>query len=124
MNAFEKRLKSCRKKAGYSQKELGQILGVSGQVISNWERGYTTGISSEMISKISSVLNVSSDYLLGKSDVNLVDIPQSQNTDTISNAVYSVLIDKGMIEPGEKITKEKIEYVKKLLEKAIELSQL
>ena len=41
------RIKERRKYLGLTQIELGQRIHKSSQVVSNWERGYTTGISAE-----------------------------------------------------------------------------
>lgn len=62
---FGKRLKECRISKGLRQTDLGKKIGVSGQVISNLERGYTTGSSPEMIRKIATALDVSVEYLMG-----------------------------------------------------------
>lgn len=62
---FGKRLKECRTSKGLRQTDLGKKIGVSGQVISNLERGYTTGSSPEMIRKIANALDVSVEYLTG-----------------------------------------------------------
>ena len=41
------RIKERRRYLGLTQIELGQRIHKSSQVVSNWERGYTTGISAE-----------------------------------------------------------------------------
>ncbi|MFJ7916075.1 MULTISPECIES: helix-turn-helix domain-containing protein [unclassified Lysinibacillus] len=64
---YNERIKEHRKKLRYTQRQLADKINVSPQVISNWERGYTEP-SPEDIKKLSSVLDVSSDYLLGLSD--------------------------------------------------------
>jgi transcriptional regulator with XRE-family HTH domain len=62
------RIKELRKQAGYTQKEFGKKINKSAQVISNWERGYTTGITENDISTIAAIFGVTTDYLLGRSD--------------------------------------------------------
>ncbi len=64
MPNFNDALRWFRKSKNLTQAELGIKLGVSAQVISNWERGYTTGMSPEMIANISKVLEINGDYLL------------------------------------------------------------
>ncbi|WP_339212998.1 helix-turn-helix domain-containing protein [Solibacillus sp. FSL W8-0372] len=61
------RIKEQRQKNRYTQKMLADKVSASPQVISNWERGYTDP-SAEDISRLSEVLDCSSDYLLGKSN--------------------------------------------------------
>lgn len=58
------RIKEQRQSIRYTQKMLADKVSVSPQVISNWERGYTEP-SADDISKLSEVLECSSDYLLG-----------------------------------------------------------
>ena len=60
------RIKELRKQAGYTQKEFGKKINKSAQVISNWERGYTTGITENDISTIAAIFGVTTDYLLGR----------------------------------------------------------
>lgn len=61
------RIKEQRQKNRYTQKMLASKVSTSPQVISNWERGYTEP-SADDISRLSEVLDCSSDYLLGKSN--------------------------------------------------------
>ena len=51
-------IKEARKNAGLTQIQLGEKVYKSAQVISNWERGYTTGITAEDIKNLSLALNV------------------------------------------------------------------
>jgi transcriptional regulator with XRE-family HTH domain len=61
------RIREQRQKLRWTQKELAKKVNVSAQVISNWERGYTTPDSDD-ISRLSKAMNISSDYLLGTSE--------------------------------------------------------
>ena len=64
---FGSQLKKYRKAKKMTQVDLGSRVGLSGQVISNLERGYTTGLSPEMIQNIASVLDVSISELTSES---------------------------------------------------------
>lgn len=59
---------SLRKQRGISQSELGKLAGTSGDLIGKYERDEVKP-SIEVASKIADVLEVSVDYLLGKSTV-------------------------------------------------------
>lgn len=61
------RIKKQRNKLRFTQKQLAEKVGVSPQVISNWERGYTDP-SAEDIARLAEVLECTSDYLLGVTD--------------------------------------------------------
>ena len=62
-----KHLIELRKQKGYSQKKLADILGINQTAISQWERGVTTP-SPNLILKLSELYNVTTDYLLGKTE--------------------------------------------------------
>lgn len=61
------RIKELRKKMNLTQKQLAQKVHVSSQVISNWERGYSTP-DSEDIKNLSIALDCAVDYLLGREE--------------------------------------------------------
>lgn len=59
-----------RKKKGLSQADLGKTIGTSGDVIGRYERGDITP-SIEVVIKIADALEVSVDYLVGKTTLQL-----------------------------------------------------
>ena len=61
------RLRECREKAGYSQKQVALILKLSGPSVSNWENGKTRP-TRENVVRLADVYGVTVDYLLGRSD--------------------------------------------------------
>ena len=83
---FGSRLRECRKAKKLRQVDLGKIVGVTGQVISNLERGYTTGSSPEMLKDIADALDVSVEYLTGSENTTSLtsedenDISKTLNT--------------------------------------------
>ncbi len=69
---FGVRLKECRKLAGETQEQLGDIISVRKSRISEMEKGINT-TTAEKIALICEHYQVSADYLLG-----LVDDPNSR----------------------------------------------
>lgn len=61
------RLKECREEKGLSQTEMGKALEVSRQAYNHYETGKRVP-PPDTLRKISEILNVSSDYLLGITD--------------------------------------------------------
>lgn len=57
-------ISAARKAAGFSQKQLALEIGVSAPTVSEWESGKKSPRSANL-SKLSELLNASSDYLLG-----------------------------------------------------------
>lgn len=62
-----KRIKELRNMLKLTQKEFSDKINVSPQVVSNWEREYTKP-NSEDVSRIAKALDVSTEYLYGRSD--------------------------------------------------------
>jgi len=59
-----KRIKHSRKVKNLTQTQLAKQVNVSSQVISNWEREYTSP-NNDDIARLSKALEVSADYLIG-----------------------------------------------------------
>lgn len=57
-------ISSLRKKRGWSQKDLAELLNISQQTISRLERCETHKVSSEMLLKLSGIFQVSPNQLL------------------------------------------------------------
>ena len=66
-------IKSLRLSYNLSQVELASALGVSKQCISNWENDYIQP-SVEMLIKIAKYFNVTTDYFLGLTGDNTVNM--------------------------------------------------
>ena len=64
---FGQRLHDLRTENGYTQETLGEKLGVSPKTIGTWERG-TREPPMKAIDTLAKLFDVSSDYLLGRSD--------------------------------------------------------
>ncbi|WP_165973945.1 helix-turn-helix domain-containing protein [Marinitoga lauensis] len=66
------RIKEIRISKGLEQKELAKLAGIGQSTFSEIESGKRIGIRTDILVKIAKALNVSTDYLLG-----LTDIPKS-----------------------------------------------
>ena len=64
---FDERLKSLRKKWGYTQVSLAETLGVSKGTVAMWETGKRTP-DFETLIRLSDLFDVRTDYILGKSN--------------------------------------------------------
>lgn len=67
---FGQRITSIRKRKGISQSELGKQAGTSGDLVGKYERDEVKP-SIEVASNIADALEVSVDYLLGKTNAEL-----------------------------------------------------
>lgn len=79
-NVFAARLKYAREALHLTQKELAKKINMSKQTISNWEKAekYPSVI---VLDHVSRVLNVSIDYILGRTDRNSIDISSLDDED-------------------------------------------
>ncbi|WP_085678719.1 helix-turn-helix domain-containing protein [Limosilactobacillus reuteri] len=60
-------IRELRKEKKMSQSELGKFIGVSQTTVTAWETGRAEP-SSTFVSKLADLFNVSTDYLLGRTD--------------------------------------------------------
>lgn len=70
---ISERLQELRKKAGYSQEQVSEMLGLSRQAISKWESGQGKP-DIENIIKLTEIYHVSADYLLLGIEQNNVNV--------------------------------------------------
>lgn len=65
--SFGERLKELREEKGMNQNQLGEILGVSGRQVSNYESDNQILRDEESFQKIFKLFNVSADYMFSLS---------------------------------------------------------
>jgi len=63
--AFGERLAEARERAGLTQQQLGERLGVDQRVITYWER-VPVALRAEQLAELADALGVSADYLIGR----------------------------------------------------------
>ena len=69
---YFERLKSLRKEIKMSQSDIGEFLGIMQTVYSRYERGAGT-IPIEHLLKLADLYNVSTDYILGRTNLRNYD---------------------------------------------------
>ncbi len=70
---LSKRICELRQSFGWTQVQLSQKLGVTKQTVSNWENDNIQP-SIEMLIKLSRIFNVTTDYLLGLTPTNSINV--------------------------------------------------
>lgn len=91
------RIKLLRKKLNLTQKELANKVNVSPQVISNWERGYTTP-NADDIANFAKNLDINTQFLYGKTDDPFTFDPAEPYTNSGSLSEINELVEKYGIE--------------------------
>ena len=69
MDTIGQQIKRYRVEMGYTQEKLGQLIGVTSQAVSKWERGSVP--DAELIPLIAQSLGISIDNLYGNEEQNL-----------------------------------------------------
>lgn len=82
-NIFGNRLKDLRVSKNMTGVELGKVLSVTKVAISNWESGKRTP-DHETLKKIADYFDVTTDYLLGRTDEKQPKKERFQNVNSIS----------------------------------------
>lgn len=70
MSVIGKQIKKYRVAKGITQEQLGQLVGVTTQAVSKWERGGTP--DAELLPRLSQLLDVSIDVLFGREEQSFV----------------------------------------------------
>jgi len=83
---FPERLKSLRKEAGYkNQTSIAKELHISQQNYSQWESG-NRNPSKKTLEMLANFFNVSTDYLLGKTDIK--ETNENESIETAANILF------------------------------------
>ena len=91
------RLQELRKRAGYSQEQVAELLGLSRQAVSKWESGQGKPDVDNIV-KLTEVYHVSADYiLLGIEQEKTVIMPAKKELcHEYKKAIATVIIIAGM----------------------------
>ena len=84
MMTFGQKITLCRKEKKLSQAELGKLSSINGDIIGKYERDEMRP-SVETAKKLADALSVSLDYLVGDSDLKVLDKKTLQRLEEIDN---------------------------------------
>ena len=90
---LKEKIYECRKKLGLSQEELGELIGVTRQTISNWELGETAP-NHLQLKKLSQTFGISIDELLDN-DIHNMLYEKVSNTEKLASLILKIV--KGFI---------------------------
>lgn len=123
---FGDRLKSLRKNSGYTQKELGEKLNVSGRVIGYYESNERFP-DKDTLTDIADFFKVSVDYLLGRTDIknsssNKVDINNKEKDveELLEETMSQILNQDGLMLNGEIVDDNDLMLLRNALKNGIE----
>ena len=113
---MESRIKQLREKRGLIQEILAAELGITQQMLSKYERDVTL-IKVDILKKIATYFNVTTDYLLGVSDVKRDLQRQMKMNETLDEYYDLIEIYKGLDEYDQEMVWSIMQTVKKVGEK-------
>ena len=113
---MESRIKQLREKRGLIQEILEAELGITQQLLSKYERDITL-IKVDILKKIAIYFNVTTDYLLGISDVKRDLQGQMKMNETLDQYYDLVEVYKELDEYDQEMIWSIIQIVKKINEK-------
>ncbi len=113
---MEFQIKEARERAGYSQKELAQIIGVAQNTFHGYESGKHDP-KSDLLIKIANACDVSVDFLLGVEPINTKKSPGTaeaaprEEVSRIFDKLNDLLVSEGLIEDGEDLTDRQADVI-------------
>ena len=113
---MESRIKQLREKRGLIQEILAAELGITQQLLSKYERDITL-IKVDILKKIAIYFNVTTDYLLGISDVKRDLQGQMKMNETLDQYYDLVEVYKELDEYDQEMVWSIMQTVKKTCEK-------
>lgn len=113
---MESRIKQLREKRGLIQEILAAELGITQQLLSKYERDITL-IKVDILKKIAIYFNVTTDYLLGISDVKRDLQGQMKMNETLDQYYDLVEVYKELDEYDQEMIWSIIQIVKNINEK-------
>lgn len=111
------KIKQLRKDRGLTQASLGKLINKSSQVISNWERGYTSSINQDDIKRLANALNINISELLDDTDFNINNAINAQ-VENKPKDLIKLLEKEEYTLNGVLVTPEDKEKLKRIIEAA------
>lgn len=125
MSTFGKRLRELRTARNLKQQELADYIGRAKGTISQYERDIRQA-DDETKKILADYFEVTVDYLIGNSD--LMHYPKTgeseRKRELIAQRLDEILEKNGVVKPGEDLNDEQVEWLMKLVDKAIEMNKI
>lgn len=97
-NIFGQRIKALRKERKYTQEDVAKKLNISIAALSRYETGSFEPKSLELIVDLATLFNVSTDYLLGKTNAKNSEIDFEKLDIGLTNQTYESLTEAQRIQ--------------------------
>lgn len=120
---MESRIKSLRKKRGLIQEILATELGITQQMLSKYEKDIST-IKIDVLKNLAKYFNVTTDYLLGLSDVKRELTGQIRVNEIIDEYYDLIEVYKKLDQYDQEMVWTMMQAVKKLLKKGRKMKKM
>lgn len=107
------KIKAARLSKGYTQEELGKIMGVQKSAVAKWECGRVVNIKRSVLMKLSEVLEIPPVELIG----NFAEEKKPTNNSELSESKKKLMMFL------ETVPDEKIDYVIRILSTILEAEE-
>mgnify|MGYP002521247373 CR=1 FL=1 len=112
---FGERIVAIRKEKGLTQKALAEQLGISPTRLNYWEKDKRFP-PIPMLNRISEILGVDGDYLLGRSESvpeqkEIPSTPDESEVEEIENWLTNLLVERGYIRRGEDLSDRDADFL-------------
>ena len=107
------KIKAARLSKGYTQEELGKIMGVQKSAVAKWECGRVVNIKRSVLMKLSEVLEIPPHELIG----NFAEEKKPTNNSELSESKKKLMMFL------ETVPDEKIDYVIRILSTILEAEE-
>lgn len=111
------KIKKARLKKGYTQEELGNLIGVQKSAVAKYEKGIVVNIKRSVLAKISKVLEIPPAELVGD-----IEEKPVETANFLADLLFMNIEDKAMIEEYQSLDEQKKlqvrEYVRFLKERS------
>lgn len=126
MPSIGESIKRLRKESGWTQQDLAKRINRSPQVVSNWERGYSS-VDQNDIALLSDVFKVPTDVIMGKSGVvreanhyySLTEKDERDIAKDLERIMEDLDSDNALAFHGEPLDDEDRELLKRSLENSL-----
>lgn len=98
---FKDRLKQLREQSGMTQNKLGELIGVTGRSIQNYENGVRIPKNMMTVKKLADALEVTTDELLGENGDLLIDAHEKYGLRGVRQAKQLISEVSGLFAGGE-----------------------
>lgn len=110
------KIKAARLRKGYTQEELGKLIGVQKSAVAKYEKGRVVNIKRSVLAKISKVLDIPPAELVGWVEATPAEIKNSDTIADITDKMFKDSIFMETVELLNKLDHNQLERAKELLQ--------